>query len=116
GPSRPCMILWLDEQLSPQLALWLSENFACEAAHVRDLGLARAPDRDVFHAARQAKAILLTKDVDFIGLLERLGPPPQVIWLTCGNMPNANLKRLLLRNLMPAITALSSGEPIVEIG
>jgi len=110
------MILWLDEHLSPQLAPWIAQTFGCEAAHVRELGLARARDQEVFHAARQANAILLTKDADFIGILERLGPPPHVIWLTCGNTSNANLKRLLDRSLKAAISALGTGEPVVEMG
>lgn len=110
------MILWLDEHLSPQLALWIAQTLGFEAAHVRDLGLARAKDLDVFHAARQASAVLLTKDADFIGILEQIGPPPHVIWLTCGNTSNANLKRLLQRSLRPAIAALGTGEPVVEIG
>lgn len=110
------MILWLDEHLSPQLAVWIGKTLGLEAAHVRDLGLARAKDQELFHAARQANAILLTKDADFIGIVERLGPPPPVIWLTCGNTSNANLKRLLERSLEAAISALGTGEPVVEIG
>lgn len=110
------MILWLDEHLSPQLALWIPQTLGIGAVHVRELGLARAKDREVFHAARQANAVLVTKDVDFIGILERLGPPPHVIWLTCGNASNANLKRLLQRNLKDAIDSLMTGEPVVEMG
>ena len=110
------MILWLDEHLSPQLAPWIAQRFGFEAVPVRDLGLARAKDQDVFDAARQASAILLTKDVDFIGIVERLGPPPHVIWLTCGNTSNLNLKQLLQRSLAAAIAALGTGEPVVEIG
>lgn len=110
------MILWLDEHLSPQLADWITRSFRFDALHIRDLDLARAKDRAVFDAARQAGAIILTKDADFVALLERLGPPPQVIWLTCGNTSNANLKRLLERTLKIAIGVLESGEPVVEIG
>ena len=110
------MRVWLDEHLSPQLASWIAQKFGIEAVHVRELGLARARDREVFEAARQADAVILTKDADFIGLLERLGAPPSVIWLTCGNTSNANLKGLLDGGLAPALTALETGEIIVEIG
>ncbi len=79
-------------------------------------GLARAKDHDVFDAARRAGAVILTKDADFIGMVERLGPPPQMIWLTCGNSSNANLKRLLERSLTMAVELLETGEPVVEIG
>ena len=110
------MILWLDEHLSPQMADWIARTFGFEALHIRNLDLARAKDFEVFHAARLADATILTKDADFIALIERMGPPPQVIWLTCGNTSNANLKRLLERTLTSAVSVLESGEPVVEIG
>jgi predicted nuclease of predicted toxin-antitoxin system len=69
------MKIWLDEHLSPQLAPWIATTFGIEAAAIRDLGLARASDREVFDVARMAGAIVLTKDADFVGILERLGPP-----------------------------------------
>ena len=40
---------------------------------------------------RQGNVIVLTKDSDFVQLLERRGPPPQVVWLTCGNTSNLAL-------------------------
>jgi predicted nuclease of predicted toxin-antitoxin system len=110
------MKLWLDEHLSPELAVWISQTFGLDAVHVRNLGLARARDREVFDAAREADAVILTKDADFIGLVERLGPPPAVIWLTCGNTSNASLRQLLMGKLKTAIDALQAGESIVEIG
>jgi predicted nuclease of predicted toxin-antitoxin system len=103
------MSLWLDEHLSPQLADWIARTLGFEAIPIRDLGLARASDREVFNAAGRADAIILTKDADFVGILEKVGPPPRVIWLTCGNTSNANLRRLL------QLEALESGEPMVEI-
>jgi predicted nuclease of predicted toxin-antitoxin system len=110
------MKLWLDEHISPQLAPWIAQNFAVETLHIRDLTLARATDREIFEAARDADVAVLSKDADFVALLERFGPPPRVIWLTCGNTSNANLKRLLQTNLKPSLAALEHGEPLIEIG
>ncbi|MDF5718318.1 MAG: DUF5615 family PIN-like protein [Rhizonema sp. NSF051] len=28
---------------------------------------------------------MITKDSDFVDLVDRLGTPPQIIWLTCGD-------------------------------
>lgn len=58
---------------------------------------------------------MMTKDSDFVKLLEELGPPPQVIWLTCGNTSNARLKQILTKALPQAVILLESGEPLVEI-
>jgi predicted nuclease of predicted toxin-antitoxin system len=57
----------------------------------------------------------MTKDSDFVRLLEELGPPPQVVWLTCGNTSNARLKQIMVNALPRAIELLESGEPLVEI-
>lgn len=109
------MILWIDAQLSPTIARWVSDTFAVEAAPVRDLGLRDATDQEIFMAARQVAAIVMTKDSDFVQLLDRLGPPPQVLWLTCGNTSNAALQKILESALPQALSLLQNGEELVEI-
>lgn len=109
------MTLWIDAQLSPALASWVTQTFDIPAAAVRELGMRDAADQEIFEAARKAKATVLTKDSDFVHLLERFGPPPQVIWLTCGNTSNAHLRQLLVRALPQALALLKSGERLVEI-
>ena len=111
------MTLWLDAQLSPRLAQWMAETFGVECVHVRDLGLRHAEDAAVFHQAREAGTgtVVMTKDEDFVDLVERLRVPPQVLWVRCGNMSNARFKSVLLGTLRDAIALLENGEPIVEI-
>jgi predicted nuclease of predicted toxin-antitoxin system len=109
------LILWLDAQLSPYLAPWLSSKFDIEAKPVRELGLRDAKDREIFLAAREARAVVLTKDSDFVLLLEQLGPPPQVLWLTIGNTSNARLKEVLSKTFPTIQNLLLRGEPLVEI-
>ncbi len=50
-----------------------------EAKPVRELGLRDAKDREIFLGAREAGAVVLTKDSNFVLLLEQLGPPPQIL-------------------------------------
>ena len=71
------MILWIDAQLSPALAPWLSDTFGVTAHAVRDLGLRDAKDLPIFHAAREAGAVIMSKDSDFVLLLERLVRHPR---------------------------------------
>jgi len=78
------MRIWVDAQMSPAIATWISSNYAVNAVAIRDLGLRDAEDKEIFEAARQEKAVVMTKDSDFVLLLDKLGPPPQVIWVTCG--------------------------------
>jgi predicted nuclease of predicted toxin-antitoxin system len=109
------MTIWIDAQLSPSMAEWIRECFGVEAHAVRELALRDATDQQIFAAARERGAIVMTKDSDFIGLVNQLGAPPQVIWLTCGNTSNARLRQILSATLGRALDLLASGEPIVEI-
>ncbi len=38
------MTIWIDAQVSPAIADWMSVNFAVDAAAIRDLGLRDATD------------------------------------------------------------------------
>jgi predicted nuclease of predicted toxin-antitoxin system len=76
------MTLWLDAQLPPALARWINEQpWGVGAVAVREIGLRDASDPEIFRQARAAEAVVMTKDRDFIRLLDEQGPPPQVIWL-----------------------------------
>jgi len=57
----------------------------------------------------------MTKDADFSDLVERLGPPPQIIWRTCGNTSEVALRSLLRASLPRALQLLEDGENLVEI-
>lgn len=109
------MTFWIDAQLSPALAVWMAGAFNVEAKALRELGLRDSADTEIFDAAKSANAVIVTKDSDFLELLERYGPPPQVLWVTCGNTSNAKLKKVLLYAMPRAIELLESGERIVEI-
>ena len=109
------MILWIDAQLSPTLARWMSETFGVTAQAVCDLGLRDAKDLPIFHAAREAGAVIMSKDSDFVLLLERFGSPPQILWITCGNTSNARLRDVLRQSFPEARARLEQGEPLVEI-
>lgn len=67
-------------------------------------------------ATRTANAIVLTKDTDFVGLLEPRGSPPKILWLTCGNTSELALQQILSRHLTTALNLLAGGEDLVEIG
>ena len=109
------MTIWLDAQLSPAIATWIRLQYGMSAVALRDLGLRDATDREIFFAARVADAVVMTKDSDFVSLLEKHGPPPKVIWLTCGNTSNAGLKEILIGTLEKALELLQAGERLVEI-
>ena len=108
--------IWVDAQLPPALARWFVAECHLAAHHVQDLGFLRSADRAIFSAARTENAVVVTKDSDFVRLLEEQGPPPRVVWVTCGNRSNADLIALFAAAWPRAATLLAGGEPLVEIG
>jgi predicted nuclease of predicted toxin-antitoxin system len=109
------LIIWIDAQLSPALAPWITATFGIESHAVRELELHRAKDPPIFQAARDAEAVVMTKDSDFLVLLDRFGPPPQILWIICGNTSNTRLREVLAASLSRALDLLGQGERLVEI-
>jgi predicted nuclease of predicted toxin-antitoxin system len=110
------MTIWIDAQLSPHIALWINNNFPqINAVALRSIGLQDDRDYDIFRKTRKSGAILMSKDYDFVKLIELHNGPPKLIWLTCGNTSNAKLCEILGTSLEKALDLLHSGENVVEI-
>jgi hypothetical protein len=48
-------------------------------------------------------------------IFPRFGPPPQVVWVTCGNRGNPALKDLIIRSWPRVRELLAAGEALLEI-
>ena len=113
----PRLLAWVDAQLPPTLARWLTQHAGIDAHHVSDLALLTARDPVIFDAARGNRVdVIFTKDEDFVLLLDQQRPPPQLVWGTCGNIRNAELRALVLSAWPRVAEWLRAGEPLVEIG
>ena len=106
---------WIDAQLPPQLAPWLTETFDVPALSASFLGLRDATDDQIFGAAREAGAVIVSKDSDFLDRVRRLGSPPKLLWVTCGNTSTRHLKAVLLKVFPEAHALLSGREDVVEV-
>ncbi len=100
------MKIIIDAPLSPHLALWIVQNLNIESVSVKYLGLRDAEDFEIFSAAREMNAIVMTKDEDFIRLHFQLGSPPKIIWITCGNTSNKRMKEILQQKLPETLLVL----------
>jgi predicted nuclease of predicted toxin-antitoxin system len=107
--------VWLDAHLAPGVCAWLASEFGLEARPLGQLGLRDADDSAIFEAAGAAGAVIMSKDADFADLVTRLGPPPAVLWLTCGNTTNAGLREFLGKTLGEALQLIQGGEPLVRL-
>ena len=101
----------IDAQLPPGLCGWLRER-GHEAVHVAQIGLVAATDPEIATRAEGDRAMLVSKDEDFVTL--RLPDRFAFLWLRCGNAKN----RVLIAWLdvrWPQIEAmLASGERFIE--
>ena len=110
------MIFWVDAQLPPKLAAWLTETFAVEARSLRFLGLRDAEDEVIFQAARETEqCVIISKDSDFVDLVLRLGIPPQVLWVTCGNVTNQRLRVLFSKVFMNEVQYMQLIQPVFDV-
>jgi predicted nuclease of predicted toxin-antitoxin system len=53
------MKIWIDAQLPPTLADWITSNFGIEATSLKELALRDAKDIEIFEAARFADAVII---------------------------------------------------------
>lgn len=108
------MIIILDAHISPSLAVWVKESFSIDCFSATFLGLRESNDKTIFLEAKKQNAIVMTKDDDFVKLLEQLGSPPKIIWLTCGNTSKQRLKEIFEQHLLNALKLLENTD-LVEI-
>jgi predicted nuclease of predicted toxin-antitoxin system len=66
------MTIWLDEQISPFLCPWIETEFGVPCLSVTSLDVNRGEDLAIFLAARTADAVIMSKDSDFVELVNRL--------------------------------------------
>lgn len=109
--------LWLDMQLSPQLAIWITNGFSVKATSSYTLLFNTEKDEAIFLKAKElGNIIILTKDKDFADIQLRLLPPPKIILLKSGNCSNEKIKSILSEYLLLAIEELlNTNNEMVEI-
>ena len=83
-----------DENLSPALPPILAELYP-NSTHVRDVGLARADDENVWVYAREHGMAIISKDSDFRQRSFLLGHPPKVVWIRRGNCSTHDIESIL---------------------
>jgi predicted nuclease of predicted toxin-antitoxin system len=88
------MKLLFDQNLSPRLVNLLATEFP-GSEHVRNAGLAAAPDPAVWTCAAANGLTIVSKDVDFHHRAVLYGSSPKVVRLRIGNCPTAAVETLL---------------------
>jgi len=104
--------LLLDNNLSPRLAPLLIDH---DVKHVREIGLAAAPDEDVLAQAARDARVLVSADSDFGRLLaasQALSPSVVLLRRQDGRRAK-DIARLLNANLVAVVEELAMGAVVV---
>jgi predicted nuclease of predicted toxin-antitoxin system len=104
----------LDQNQSPRL-VGLLEASGHDVVHVRDVGLATAPDETVVEFAVESGRILVSSDTDFGELLARsnVSSPSVLLFRRQGQRRAIEVAALLLANLQPVEDDLLAGAIVV---
>jgi predicted nuclease of predicted toxin-antitoxin system len=85
----------VDQPVSPLLTDWLRQA-GHEAFHVRERGLSRASDAEIFSVATSEGAIIVTADLDFSRIVALSGrAEPGLILFRPGNLTDEQMLELL---------------------
>lgn len=91
------MKLLFDQNLSFKLVASISIVFP-DSKHVKDFGLIRAQDADVWSFAQKNDFAIVSKDADFVNLAFLRGQPPKLIYVRTGNSSTERISELLMRS------------------
>jgi predicted nuclease of predicted toxin-antitoxin system len=87
----------IDNNLSPKLGKHVVRELP-GCLHVFDVNLHHADDKEVYQYAKSSGLHIMTKDSDFLSLVNYLGFPPKVVRLNCGNKSTDYIASLVLQN------------------
>lgn len=104
----------IDAQLPPALARWIVSQ-GHQATHVFDIGLQTADDPAIWERARNDRAVIISKDEDFVDRWLLSDQPVPLAWIRKGNCSN----RVLIAWLVPlwpdTLKRLEQGERLIEL-
>ncbi len=101
--------IWLDANISPIIAKWITEQFGWKAKSAQQLALTRASDKEIFDLAKKRGGVIfITKDYDFAKLVHIYQAPPKIILLGIGNCDNRRLWEHLQTSLPKCMELLKN--------
>ncbi len=114
----PNLEFWIDNNLPPQMAKWLKDDFNVSAKSFYDLNLQATDDKVIFEiAANKLNTIIITtKDIDFVKLSKVRISLPKILYLNVGNISNRKLKQLIYKSFKQVLVMfLETDEFLIEI-
>ena len=82
-----------------------------ESQHVRDVGLERAPDGQVWQFALERGLAIVTRDSDFQERSQIATVAPRIVWIRHGNCSTDEIEALLRRHAERISKLTGEGAP-----
>ena len=102
---------WLDENISPIIAKWLTDEINVNCISFHFLKFTKTPDVEVYERARSKKrVIIISKDSDFRELVAWRGTPPKLVFIKFGNCSNKKVYEQLKSKIYDAVEHLIYGD------
>jgi predicted nuclease of predicted toxin-antitoxin system len=103
--------IWLNSNLSPIIAKWMQEATGWVVKSSYILQLNDAEDLTIYNAAKKkGHVIIVSKDKDFVSLVELFGAPPKLILIKKENCDNRVLWDFIRHRIDQAIAVLVNSD------
>jgi predicted nuclease of predicted toxin-antitoxin system len=100
----------VDAQLPRRLAHQMRE-LGADAVHTLDLPARNfTTDSEIRRVAAAEQRVVVTKDRDFVDSFLMNGEPAKLLFITTGNIPNAQLEQLVYSNWQGLLQMLNQGD------
>lgn len=101
------MKLLFDEHLSDKLILKLSDIFP-DSKHVKDLKLQSESDLKIWEYAKNNEFVIVSKDSDFVDIVNIKGFPPYLVWIRSGNVRVNDIERTIRNNAVKVLNTFKN--------
>jgi predicted nuclease of predicted toxin-antitoxin system len=104
----------VDNQLPVALARFLTA-LGHDCVHVLDVDLAQASDAEIWKFACEHHMAVVSKDADFLHLIDRTDTAASLVWVRLGNCSKDRLLAAAGELWSDVVRSLEDGESVVEI-
>ena len=101
------MKLLFDEHLSYKLISKLSDIFP-DSKHVNDLNLQSESDLKIWEYAKNNEFVIVSKDSDFMDIVNIKGYPPYLVWIRSGNVRVKDIERTIRNNAVKILNTFKN--------
>ncbi len=104
----------IDVQLPPALGRWIIGQ-GHQATHAAELGLQAADDGPIWEYARKEKAVIVSKDEDFVDRWLLSDKSVALVWVRKGNCSNRALMAWFAPLWPDILKRLEQGDQFIEL-